>query len=204
METATVHSRRNAKREHILSVASDLFSKQDYGSVLMDSVAAQARVAKGTIYNYFGSKEALYREVVTSRLEHLISVLRESTRQRDDVRTNVRRMAIHVMSFMLKYPDFFRIWKREEAWVCSDVGHPLARLRIELHKVLVDVLTRGIALDIIRPLDPVVTSALVFGATDGALYEIIGRTLPHEKVVVERDRLDEFIWRAVSAKASHE
>lgn len=197
--TAT-HPRMNAKRERILAAASALFSKEDFGSVLMDDVASRAHVAKGTLYNHFGSKDALYREVVTTRLAHLVSVLQESTRQRDDVRVNVRRLAVHVMSFMLKYPDFFRIWKREEGWVCNDSGHPLARLRNDIHRVLIDALRRGIALGVIRPLDTVCTAALIFGTIDGAVYRNLGRTVSREEALRQRNWLDEFVWNAVKAE----
>lgn len=194
-----VDSGTNAKRERALTVASELFSRQDFGAVLMDEVAGRARVAKGTLYNYFGSKDALYREVMTTRLEHLISVLRESTRQRDDVRMNVRRVAVHVMSFMLKYPDFFRIWKREEGWACNNAHHPLSRLRANLHGVLIEVLERGASLGVIRPMGAAWAANLIFGTIDGAVYRSIGRRVPRDEILAERDGLADFVWCAIRA-----
>ena len=192
-------SAANGRRDRILTTASELFSRQEFGSVLMDDIAADANVAKGTLYNYFGSKDALYGEVITSRLESLVSALRDSSSQRDDVRVNVRRLAVHVMSFMLKYPAFFRLWKREEGWICGDGQHPWCRLRTELHSVLVDIVRSGIDAGHLRAVDPAVAAALVFGAIDGAVYRNIGGTVSDAEIRRERDDLDEFVWRALRA-----
>ena len=194
---ASASPARRKKRERILVAASELFGKHGFSSALVDDIAREAGVAKGTVYNHFGSKEALYRQVITTRLEHLVSVLEESCRQRDDVRLNVRRVAVHVMSFMLKYPAFFRIWKREEGRVCGEAGHPLHKLRSELHSVLVEVLERGSAVGLIRQADHAATAALVFGTIDGAVYRSLSCSVDDPRIRAERDMLDEFVWRAV-------
>ena len=57
----TVESRRERKkaaaRTHILSTAIDLFSRHGIDAVTIDEIAAAADVGKGTIYNYFATKE---------------------------------------------------------------------------------------------------------------------------------------------------
>jgi len=57
----TVASRRERKkmaaRTHILSTAIELFSRRGIDAVTIDEIAAAADVGKGTIYNYFATKE---------------------------------------------------------------------------------------------------------------------------------------------------
>jgi AcrR family transcriptional regulator len=59
--TAVTISRRdrkkNALRARILSSAIDLFSRRGLDAVTMDEIAEAADVGKGTIYNYFATKE---------------------------------------------------------------------------------------------------------------------------------------------------
>lgn len=57
---------RAAKREAILNAASDAFAAKGYG-VSLEDVAFEANVSKQTIYNQFGSKEQLFREIVQLR-----------------------------------------------------------------------------------------------------------------------------------------
>ncbi len=56
-----VASRRERKkivaRSQILSTAIDLFSRRGLDAVTIDDIAAAADVGKGTIYNYFATKE---------------------------------------------------------------------------------------------------------------------------------------------------
>jgi len=56
-----VASRRERKkiavRSHILSTAIELFSRRGLDAVTIDEIAAAADVGKGTVYNYFTTKE---------------------------------------------------------------------------------------------------------------------------------------------------
>ena len=183
------------KRERILEAASLLFSEQNYGTVTVEDIAARAGVAKGTVYNHFTSKQALFSEVITSRLEHLVEILTESSRQRDDVQLNLRRIAVHIMSFMLKYRQFFCMWKREEPRICQDTDHPWYALRAQLHAVLAAELERGIAEGVVRNECTEYLSAVILACTDGAVYRNLDGA--ERDIHAERDRLAEFVWRAV-------
>ncbi|CAL9395950.1 hypothetical protein SUDANB121_01363 [Nocardiopsis dassonvillei] len=73
------------KREAALAAAERQFLATGYESVTMDSIANESGVAKQTLYSHFGSKRALFLELVTSKTvaasEH---VLAEPPRLRHD------------------------------------------------------------------------------------------------------------------------
>jgi TetR/AcrR family transcriptional repressor of mexJK operon len=52
------------KRQAILAAAFTIFARDGYHAAGMDVIAAEARVAKHTIYNHFGDKENLFREAI--------------------------------------------------------------------------------------------------------------------------------------------
>jgi len=54
--------------EEILDAALELFGEQGFARTKLDDVARRAGVSKGTLYLYFDSKEALFREMVRSRI----------------------------------------------------------------------------------------------------------------------------------------
>ncbi|MFJ5138511.1 TetR/AcrR family transcriptional regulator [Streptomyces sp. NPDC088707] len=56
------------KRQAIVRAARDLFLREGFG-VGMDAIAAEAGVSKVTVYNHFGSKEALFTAVVAGGLD---------------------------------------------------------------------------------------------------------------------------------------
>ena len=54
------------KRESILAAAQGVFDAHGYAATTMDAVAAEAQLSKGSLYNYFKSKEDLFRQVFAS------------------------------------------------------------------------------------------------------------------------------------------
>jgi len=56
------------RRERIMSAAERAFDANGYAATTMAAVASQADVAKGSIYNYFRSKEDLFTQVCLQML----------------------------------------------------------------------------------------------------------------------------------------
>ena len=54
------------KRQAILDAAFTIFARDGYHTAGMEAIAAEARVAKHTIYNHFRDKETLFREAVAA------------------------------------------------------------------------------------------------------------------------------------------
>jgi AcrR family transcriptional regulator len=64
--------RKDARPGEILDAALDLFVERGYAATRLEDVAQRAGVAKGTVYLYFDSKEALFKAVVRSGLVRAI------------------------------------------------------------------------------------------------------------------------------------
>jgi TetR/AcrR family transcriptional regulator, mexJK operon transcriptional repressor len=63
--TAPDLSRSDAKRRAILDVATEVFLAQGYAATSMSEIAARAGGSKGTLYNYFRSKDELFSAFIT-------------------------------------------------------------------------------------------------------------------------------------------
>ena len=57
-----------ARRRSILTAAEGVFEAHGYAAATIEQVAAKAGVAKGSVYNYFQSKQDLFRQVLTEAL----------------------------------------------------------------------------------------------------------------------------------------
>jgi AcrR family transcriptional regulator len=57
-------ARRDARREAILEVARQVFAEEGYAAASMSSIAARLGGSKGTLYNYFKSKDALFEAYI--------------------------------------------------------------------------------------------------------------------------------------------
>lgn len=90
----------NNRRQEILQVATNLFLTQDYEQTTMADIMEALQIAKGTIYHYFNSKEALFEavieDVVKKNIDKMESVLKNSSGtalQKLELLTNTGRIA---------------------------------------------------------------------------------------------------------------
>lgn len=58
--------------EAILTTARKMFARYGLKKTSLDEIARTARVAKGTIYNYFGSKDQVYLGVLRGEAEEIV------------------------------------------------------------------------------------------------------------------------------------
>src|SRR5581483_7815814 len=58
---------RDARREAILDVARDVFLEEGFAAASMSTIAARLGGSKGTLYNYFASKDELFKAYVERR-----------------------------------------------------------------------------------------------------------------------------------------
>ena len=64
MSDAVLKDRRDLKRDAILDVARAVFTEEGFAAASMSSIAARLGGSKGTLYNYFKSKEELFAAYV--------------------------------------------------------------------------------------------------------------------------------------------
>jgi AcrR family transcriptional regulator len=74
-------SARDLRRETILNVAREVFFEQGYTAASMSTIAARLGGSKGTLYNYFKSKEELFeaqvREMCGAAADRILEVSEE-------------------------------------------------------------------------------------------------------------------------------
>jgi AcrR family transcriptional regulator len=78
METETT-TRKDQRREAILAVAAEVFFEEGYQAASMSAIAARLGGSKGTLYNYFASKEALFEAHIRESCERIAADLLDFT-----------------------------------------------------------------------------------------------------------------------------
>ena len=64
-------TRSSRKRAAILQAATGAFRDEGYDNASMDRIAERASVSKRTVYNHFGSKEALFQAVIEHHIQQV-------------------------------------------------------------------------------------------------------------------------------------
>ena len=102
------------RKKLILEEAARLFSAKRFDEVLMDDIAHQAGVGKGTIYTYFADKEELYFAVVFEGIRRLNEQLQRKANRQQNPEQELRRIVHAIVSFFSQNRFFFRLMSQED------------------------------------------------------------------------------------------
>jgi AcrR family transcriptional regulator len=96
--------RSDRKRRAIVDAATAAFLDHGYGGTSMDAVAAAAGVSKQTVYQHFGDKQRLFRELIAATVQSAsdpvydeVRRLADSGRLEKDLRDLARRLLTLVL-----------------------------------------------------------------------------------------------------------
>jgi uroporphyrinogen-III synthase len=185
--------RKEKKRERMLEVAAELFSKKNYHEVMMDDVARLTDVAKGTVYNYFSSKEELYFTIMNSKLGHLNSSLKNKIASEITVIDSLHTYTIQLYMFMMKYQNFFLMYQKEYLNSGNEFCDELRTLNEELKSILSDVIYKGKRENNFRDVEENFAVQLVLGSIFGAVQRGIENNYSGEKLLEEREKVFDFV-----------
>lgn len=89
------------KRQEILKAAAAVFAKQGFQKTLMEDVAGQAGIGKGTIYRYFSSKEDLYFSILDQAISDLTDCLSRDVRKSVAPEAKLRKMVSDMTDLLM-------------------------------------------------------------------------------------------------------
>lgn len=154
------------RKKQVIEEAARLFSAKRFDEVLMDDIAQQASVGKGTIYTYFADKEELYFAVVFDGISRLNQKLHSPADRREDPEKELERMVHAIVSFFNQNRFFFRLMAREDGRSESDRGENRKRWHEERMiqlKAIEAVLRNGIEAGAFAVENPRLAAAVLRG-----------------------------------------
>ena len=185
--------KRERKREKILEAAAELFSTKHYHEVMMDDVAKLISVAKGTVYNYFGSKEELYFTIMQTRMENLLYLLRQKIESQHSSIDSLRAFIIHLYMFMMKYRKFFLIYQREALNKQNSFCEDMLVLEKQMKQMITQIISSGEEEGVFRKVDEEFAISLIFGSIYGAVQRGINENISDDIALKEKEEIFEFV-----------
>lgn len=204
IETRSKMQSKQNKRELILEIAAPLFSANDFHEVNMELVAKKADIAKGTIYNYFKSKEELYFSIIDTRLSKLINELQKKIDEQVSVLEDLNGLILHVFMFMMKYQNFFLLFQRTRLKLQSSNHIEIEDKMSQLKVMLFNIIKEGIETKVFRQVDPCLTSDIILGIIYSTVQRNIGKDLYDDILIGERQYLVDFIKDGILSPESDE
>jgi len=102
------------KELSILEAASRVFARRPFHEVLIDNIAADAGIGKGTIYRYFETKDDLYFHAILHVLDTLKSALDASLRSDMTATSRLEAIATVILRHFWDRRQLIEVFQREE------------------------------------------------------------------------------------------
>jgi uroporphyrinogen-III synthase len=185
--------RKNIKREQIIEIASELFSKKRYHEVMMDDVAKLTSIAKGTVYNYFSSKEELYYSIMKLRIEKLSSSLTNKIKNETNSIDALHSFVTNFYMFMMKHQNFFLMYRKESLKADNGICIELRSREDDLRELLAGIVKTGRLKGLFKNISDDFAVNVILGSIYGAIHRGINNKITEDEMTKEREKTFDFV-----------
>lgn len=163
---------RAARHEEILAAAVKVFARKGYAASRIEDVAQEAGIAKGSVYLYFDSREALLEaafEDLGRRMEH---ILQEATTGSASAAERLGDMVRGIMHYLSRERDLSRLMV--DLWSAGggvDSPIDMAAVYDEYRAAIIRLLEEAWEDGAHLPVDPAAHASVIMGAIDGCVLQ---------------------------------
>jgi len=158
------------RRALILKAAIKVFARYGYSRARTAVIAREARVAEGTIYNYFKSKDDLILTIFEQSWRALIGRLREGLQPIKDPVQKLSVVLNTVFELFESDPDLAEVFLVELRQSGKCFSNQPMTVILEFLDLLEQIIRAGIARGVVRDdINPKVARGVMFGAVENIL-----------------------------------
>ena len=173
---------RDFRRDQIMDTARRLFGERGTTDVSMDEIAAEAGVARSTVYVYFSNRDDLLRACVQSMYDRMTETIALIVSDDASPAERLRGLILGLLERIDESPAFFRLAMATQATPgegSAAVGGALMMIGLDMIRVLEELVVAGTAAGNFRAdLDPDRAVVLVGQQIYGALSVRAGEPDP--------------------------
>lgn len=154
-----------SKEAAILDAASRVFAQRPFHEVLIDDIASDAGIGKGTIYRYFQTKDDLYFATSLYALDLLASALERALSPEDSAAAQLERIAREILGFFWERRHLLTMMTRSER---TDREAEILKRRESIVKLVQEAILAGVERREFRGIDARIGAELFLGMTRSA------------------------------------
>ncbi|AZQ60960.1 TetR/AcrR family transcriptional regulator [Flammeovirga pectinis] len=128
-------------REHVLKVATKLISERGFDGASTREIAQRAKVSQGMINYYFGSKEALLKEIISDFSKQINTVVTELKHSEKEGLAFIKFALLKFFKVSFENRDLSRIMNVEET---MDLRDEVISQNDEVSKIISDLFISNI------------------------------------------------------------
>jgi AcrR family transcriptional regulator len=192
---------RDFRRDQVIAVARRLYGERGTTDVSMDEIAAEAGVARSTVYVYFANRDELLRACLKGMHNQLLEDIAQTWEEDAEPVHRLERLIEGMLERIDDDPAFFRLALMTQGMVIQGgeaVGNELASIGLNIARLIRDLYDDGVASGIFRDIDPDEAVSLVGQQIYGAMSVRAGEILS-PPASVAADRICTFILHGLGA-----
>lgn len=135
------------KKNRIIAAAKGLFRTGQFHEITLDEVAQRADVGKGTIYQYFSSKDDLIFQTAITAFDQVCELLRQNIKAESSVEQHLRRACAAICAFAQEHRPLFRLVHAQGERVLGEGGslrQQWVQHRKKMTQAIADIIRLGV------------------------------------------------------------
>lgn len=169
---------REEKRTQILNAALNVFSQKGVSKSKMVDIAAAAGIGKGTIYEYFRSKNEIIEASFQMHFESIHTFLNNNIYKNTNPKEKLEKFITIILNFYKLEmqplaPVVMDFWA--EGVRAKHISHDAFNLRQiydESRLIITEIIREGCESRVFKNVNPVTTASLIIGMLDGLLIQL--------------------------------
>lgn len=171
---------KEAKKMEIINCAMRVFAQKGFAKTKMADVAEAANIGKGTIYEYFKSKDEIFSFVYAHFMDVVETTVAKAIFKLTDPVERLEKMfsawadmvALHQLDSIEIMLDFWAEAIRKKDSAELDIIR-LDKVYDDFRKIVQSILDEGIRMGKFKKIDTFYTASLLIGALDGIMLQWI-------------------------------
>ena len=187
------------KREQILLAAIEMFLDKDYYQVTIIEIARLAGVGKGTVYEYFSSKELLFKECFSYCTEEYIQSFRQHLSESVSVKKTMGEIVNSHLELITTNRKRLHLLFNQRPLRFQELQSWVLERRHELLQGVTTLINEGIELNEIRPSVDVEMAGRLFLALN---YVVIGGMVVLDNIEVDEKQITnlfDIFWNGINS-----
>ncbi|MBT2652888.1 MULTISPECIES: TetR/AcrR family transcriptional regulator [Oceanobacillus] len=169
---------KEARREHLLEAALECFSAKGYYASTVDDIVRYSNLSKGSVYNYFKSKEEIFIHLLKKKRQEMVEDLTIKLAKINSPLEKLKFWIREDIPFSLEKKKFMRI--HVEFWLYStdspEVQHILVERFDDMFGLTKEIIEQGQKTgEIKQDIDAEAAASMFWSLHDGIwLHAVIG------------------------------
>ncbi len=166
---------RDFRVREILEAARRVVARNGFQGVTIDRVAEEAKIAKGTVYLYFHTKEELLKAAVEQGMVNFTSQIRAEVAEVSQPLEKLCRLVEAALELSDSQRDFFKTLLLERNFLAAAPSHPEAAQMLDLYlsyiQFIASVIQEGVDAGVLRSHDVEVSAFALNEAMRGCFQQ---------------------------------